>query len=75
MDCSLFITRQNVKITSCAVKGWPFANFTPSRSLNSQVVSSTAFQAVASRGIRAILASCPTSVSNMCEVIASFGVA
>ncbi|MNT56574.1 hypothetical protein D3C72_1938830 [compost metagenome] len=75
MACSLFITRQNVKITSWAVNGWPLENLTPSRSVNSQVVSSTGFHAVASRGIRFIFASCPTRVSNMCEVIASFGVA
>ncbi|MCY1545823.1 hypothetical protein D9M68_817830 [compost metagenome] len=75
MDCSLLTTRQKVNSTSWAVKGWPLENLTPSRSVNSQVVSSTGFQAVARRGIRFILASWPTSVSNMCEVIASFGVA
>ena len=74
MDCSLFITRQNVKITSCGVKGWPLENLAPWRSVNSQVVSSMDFQAVARRGISFMAASWPTSVSNTCEVIASLGV-
>ena len=74
IDCSLWNARHSVKITSCGVNGWPLENFTPSRRVNSQVVSSTAFQAVASRGTRFILASWPISVSKMCEVIASLGV-
>ena len=41
-----------VKATSSAVKSSPLWNFTPSRSLNSQVLSSTSFQEAASAGVR-----------------------
>ncbi len=74
MVCGLLTIRHSEKMTSCAVKGWPLENFTPSRSLNSQVLSSSAFHEVASRGTSFMPASCPTSVSKMCAVIESLGV-
>jgi hypothetical protein len=55
--------RSNENFTACALKGSPLWNFTPGRSLNSQVVASTARQESASPGRRARLASRPTSVS------------
>ena len=52
--------------TSSAVKSEPSWNFTPSRSLNSQVVGSTTFQEVASPGSSWSLSPDQTSVSKTC---------
>ena len=52
--------------TSSAVKSEPSWNFTFGRSLNSQVVGSTAFQLVARRGSISSPSPDQTSVSNTC---------
>ena len=51
--------------TSSAVISSPLWNFTPSRSLNSQVVSLIIFQLSARSGLREKSSSVPTSVSVM----------
>jgi hypothetical protein len=51
-------------ITSSAVKSLPSCHLTPLRSLNSQVVSSSAFHDSASCGLSCSFASLPTSFSN-----------
>ena len=51
--------RSKVKITSSAVNGEPSCHVTPLRSLNSQMVSSTAFQLSASPGISLCFSSVP----------------
>src|SRR5688572_21305457 len=56
-------TRSMVKITSSAVKGVPSWNFTPWRSLNSQVVSSISLQEVANAGRTLSLSSYSVSLS------------
>ena len=55
--------RLTVASTSSTVKGLPSKNFTLRRSLNSQVVGSTAFQLSARPGPRVCFASCDTRVS------------
>src|SRR6185295_19940573 len=61
-----FGTRLKVAITSAAVNSVPSCHFTPLRSLNSQVVSSTARQLSASPGFRFCCSSCFTSGSKKC---------
>src|SRR5688500_7326403 len=56
-------TRSMVKITSSAVNAVPSWNFTPWRSLNSHVVSSTSFQEVARAGLTFSLSSYSVSLS------------
>src|SRR5947207_1498655 len=53
-------------LTSAAVKSEPSWNFTPGRSLNSQVVSFSAFQLSARRGSSSSPSPDQTSVSNTC---------
>ncbi|MNT20347.1 hypothetical protein D3C72_1556530 [compost metagenome] len=53
---SLFSTRQMVNSTSFDVNGSPLENFTPLRSLSSQVLSSTGFHDSARPGISSIFA-------------------
>ena len=59
--------------TSCAVKSDPSWNFTPRRSLNSQVVSLMAFQLSASRGSSSSPSPDQTSVSNTCFNASAWG--
>src|SRR6267142_3368524 len=66
-------TRLKVASTSSAVKSVPSWNFTPLRSLNSQVVSSTARQLSASPGFRCCCSSCFTSGSKKCFDMPLFG--
>ena len=49
-------------------------NFTPGRSLNSQVVSLTVFQETASRGLICCRSSWSSTVSKMCRIIELLGV-
>src|SRR3989440_422648 len=59
------VTRSKENFTSSAVSGSPLWNFTPRRSLNSQVVSFSAFQEVASDGSYSSFALRCSSESNM----------
>ena len=58
--------------TSSAVKSEPSWNFTFGRSLNSQVVGSTAFQLVARRGSISSPSPDQTSVSNTCLSVSAW---
>ena len=65
---SLFGTvgrRLRLPTTACASKSVPSWHFTPGRSLNSQVRSSTTRQLVASPGMLCARASCITRLSKM----------
>src|SRR5258706_2309535 len=66
-------TRLKVASTSSAVKSVPSWNFTPLRSLNSQVVSSIARQLSARPGFRCCCSSCFTSGSKKCFDMPLFG--
>src|SRR6185503_7938797 len=57
--------RSKVNCTSSAVKGVPSWNFTPFRSLNSQVVLSIGFHDSARPGTRRCFSSCSTRLSKM----------
>ena len=65
--------RSAVKRTSSASKAEPSVNFTPLRSLNSQVVSLIAFHEVARPGVRRCFASCSIRREKMCVAIELFG--
>ena len=67
-------TRAMVKATSSAVKSCPLWNFTPGRSLNSQVVSSTGRQDRARPGRGRTLASVATSVPKTIPATPELGV-
>ena len=65
--------RVMVKATSSAVKGRPSCHGTPSRSLNSQMVGSTARHEVARPGTSCALAVRSVSVLKMCSASEEFG--
>ena len=69
-----FGARSKLNSTSSAVKGLPSCHLTPWRSLNSQVVLSSAFHEVARPGKRRCRSSCKIKASKMLAVRALFGV-
>src|SRR5689334_5178092 len=66
-------TRSSVNFTSSAVSSVPSLNFTPLRSLNSQVVGSTVFHDVAMPGIMCESGSISTSLPKMCSATLLLG--
>ena len=71
---SFFSVRQKVKTTSSALKGLPFENVTPWRSLKVQRFLPSFSQDAARPGRSACFSSCSTSPSKMCIASALLGV-